>query len=173
MDEVATEVVPETGIDKTTVDTIDTVIRGVQDIPELQGAPNTIDVTSLEDLEEMSDPGLISGSSLAITMNYKEGVWGAGVEDKSNFEQCLAISNDSIYRFKIVLPNGRWFALYAKARTVIGAMPLASAQTYQFILFKKSKVETGITVTTFSAQKATVAKTSQDTQVTSGSTMLK
>lgn len=124
---------------------ITTPLLGVQNIPELQTAPSSIDVTSLEDTEEQADPGLISGSALGITMNYKMGVYSSGTEDKSNFEQCLALSNDYIHEWKIVLPNGRWFAFYGKARTTTGGMSVATALQFTLTLFKRSKVSTGYT----------------------------
>lgn len=122
---------------------ITTQLTGVQNIPELQTAPSSIDVTSLEDTEEQAEPGLISGSSLGITMNYKIGVYASGTEDKSNFEQCLDLSTNLIHEWKIVLPNGRWFAFYAKARTTVGAMGVAVAQQFTLTLFKRSRVSTG------------------------------
>lgn len=137
---------------------IDNQLYGVQNIPELQTAPSQIDTTSLEDVEEQSEPGLISGSSLQIVFNYKEGVYepevkeqGEGankttvqVDDGSNFEKCLDLANDDkIYPFKIVMRNGRWFAFYAKVRTTLGAMALASAQQFTMSLYKKSQVMTG------------------------------
>lgn len=135
--------VPATGMTEEVAETITKQIFGVQNIPELQTAPSAIDVTSLEDTEEQSEPGLISGSSLAITMNYKEGVYTDGTEDNSNFEQCLSLSNDNVHSWKIVLPNGRWFAFYGKARTTLAAMAVASAQQFTLSLFKRSKVVTG------------------------------
>lgn len=133
---------------------IDEVILGVQNIPELQGAPNAIDVTSLEDTESQAEPGLIPNASLNIVMNYKVGVHADTVHtttedgqvisatDDSNFEQCLDLSDD-VHGFKIVLPNGRWFAFNAKARTTAGAMQVASALTFTLTLFKQSRVFTG------------------------------
>lgn len=142
-DEGTSSSVPATGMTSTVAEEITTQIYGVQNIPELQTAPTAIDVTSLEDTEEQAEPGLISGSSLGITMNYKEGAYSSGTEDKSNFEQCLDLSNDNVHAWKVVLPNGRWFAFYAKARTTIAAMAVASAQTFTLSLFKRSKVLTG------------------------------
>lgn len=136
------DTVPATVNDET-AEGVTTQVLGVQNIPELQTAPSAIDVTSLEDTEEQSEPGLISGSSLTITMNYKEGVYKEGTQDKSNFEQCLSISDDGIRPWKIVLPNGRWFVFYAKARTTLAAMAVASAQQFNLSLFKRSKVTTG------------------------------
>lgn len=135
--------VPSTGMTSTVAQAITDQIYGVQNIPELQTAPTAIDVTSLEDTEEQSEPGLISGSSLSLTMNYKEGVYTEGTEDRSNFEQCLDLSDDNVHSWKIVLPNGRWFAFYGKARTTLAAMAVASAQQFTLSLFKRSKVLTG------------------------------
>lgn len=135
--------VPEGGMTSEEAEKITTQIMGVQNIPELQTAPSAIDTTSLEDVEEQAEPGLISGSSLSITMNYKEGVYQEGTEDNSNFEQCLGLSNDNVHELKVVLPNGRWFAFYGKVRTTISAMAVASAQQFTLSLFKKSKVITG------------------------------
>lgn len=143
--------VPEGGMTEETASHIVTPLYGVQNIPELQTAPSSIDVTSLEDYEEQSEPGLISGSSLGITMNYKAGVYAAGTEDKSNFEQCLDLSNDYVHSWKILLPNGRWFAFYGKIRTTIGAMAVASAQQFTITLFKRSRVLTGYTAPTGTA----------------------
>lgn len=119
-------------------------IKGVQNIPDLQSAPSAIDVTSIEDEEEQSEPGLISGSSLGLTMNYKEGVYKEGIEDDSNFEQCLTLSDDEIRAYKIVLRNGRYFKFFAKARTTMTSMGVAAAQQFTFTLFKRSKVVTGV-----------------------------
>lgn len=135
--------VPAEGMTEEEAKNVTTQIMGVQNIPELQTAPSAIDVTSLEDTEEQSEPGLISGSSLALTMNYKEGTYEEGTEDKSNFEQCMALSDNFVHEWKIVLPNGRWFAFYGKARTTISAMAVASAQQFTLSLFKRSKVKTG------------------------------
>ena len=140
--------VPVNGMDADAAEEITTQVPGVQNIPELQTAPSGIDVTSLEDEEEQSEPGLISGSALNITMNYKVGTYTSGTEDKSNFEQLLDLSNDNVHSWKIVLPNGRYFAFYAKARTTIGAMAVASAQQFTLTLFKRSKVFTAFTAPT-------------------------
>lgn len=137
------DTIPGGGMTSAIAGTIDTPVLGVQNIPEIQTAPSGIDTTSLEDTEEQSEPGLISGSSLAITMNYKEGVYSDGTEDKSNFEQLLKLSNDNVHAWKIELPNGRYFAFYGKVRATIGAMAVASAQQFTATLFKKSKVLVG------------------------------
>lgn len=126
-----------------------TQIVGARSIPQLQAPPNAIDVTSLEDTEEQSEPGLISSSSLQIPFNYKTNVYQDENEehsqDGSNFEQCLDISQDDKERiFKIVLPNGRYFLFLAKCRTVAGEMPQASALTFTVTLYKRSKVYTGM-----------------------------
>lgn len=119
-------------------------INGVQNIPELQTAPSGIDVTSIEDYEEQSEPGLISGSALNITMNYKKALnTPSPAGDGSNFQQCLNLSDDNVHAFKIVLPNGRWFAVYGKLRTTVGAMAVASAMQFTITIYKKSKVATG------------------------------
>lgn len=128
------------------IDTIDTQLVGVQNFPELQTAPSPIDVTSLEDFEEQSEPGLISGSSLGITMNYKENVYSAGTEDKSNFEECLDLQeSDFPHLWKIQLPNGRWFVFYAKSRATTGAFAVASPLQFTLTLYKRSRVRTGFT----------------------------
>lgn len=140
--------VPTEGMTSTVADTIEEVVPGVQNIPELQSAPTGIDVTSIEDTEEQSEPGLVSGSSLGITMNYKVGSYTKGTEDKSNFERLLGLSNDNVHAWKIALPNGRYFAFYGKARVTMSGMAVASALQFTLTLYKRSKVFTGYTAST-------------------------
>lgn len=138
-----------TDIETVQPSSVSTQLLGVQNIPELQAAPSPIDVTSLEDYEEQAEPGLISGSALGITMNYKEGVYAAGNEDKSNFEQCLDLQeSDYPHLWKIVLPNGRYFMFYAKSRATTGAFGVASPLQFTLTLFKRSRVKTGYTAPT-------------------------
>lgn len=132
-------------------------LKGVSTIPALQGAPSAISTTSLEDYEEQSEPGLITNSNLAITMNYKlvgyAGIKAAdntvtGAEmpaaDGSNFQECLNIDRlDVPVKWLILLPNGRWFAFWGKARTVTADLGQAAALTFTLGLYKKSKVTTG------------------------------
>lgn len=137
-------------------------IKGVQNIPELQTAPSTIDVTSLEDTEEQAEPGLISGSSLAITMNYKAHVYKEATnvegdfEDGSNFEYLLdrvtrksdtstdpLWNPENIYAWEIRLPNGRYFRFFGKHRVTVGAMGVAAALQFMLTLYKRSKVQIG------------------------------
>lgn len=121
----------------------DNRVYGVQNIPEIQSAPSSIDTTSLEDYEEQSEPGLISGSSLNITMNYKTNVPNVTEGDKSNFEGLLSMEEDKAYLWVVLLPNGRWFAVLAKARVTIGGMGVASAATFTLTIYKQSRVKTG------------------------------
>lgn len=141
------------------IDTL-TQIKGVQNIPELQTAPGQIDVTSLEDYEEQSEPGLITGSALNIVMNYKENIYkdatemgGGTAGDLSNFQQCLNIHDDKVRVFVIILKNGRWFAFNAKSVTTIGAVQPASVFPFTLSLYKRSGVYSGYVANSEAASK--------------------
>lgn len=144
---------PATGMTSTVAESIlstGTQIKGVYNIPELQGPPNTIDTSSIEDDEQVVEPGQIQTSALNIVMNYKEGVYSAGTEDQSNFEQCVALEG-LVYGFVIKLPNGRYFAFYAKAVTTTSGMGVAAPLQFGFNLYKRSKVYRGYQSSTTAA----------------------
>lgn len=72
-------------------------VAGIQTVPDIGGAPDSIDVTSLNDTKRKSIPGLAAAASLAFNVIYK----GA------NFSSLIAEDGDDVqYHWRVTYPDG-------------------------------------------------------------------
>lgn len=80
------------------------------DYPDLEGAPNTVDATTLSDNAEQSVPGIKAGSQYTFAAAYEKTEYSA-IKDLENSEELFAIWEGATVSGDTITPdgsNGKW-----------------------------------------------------------------